>query len=287
MKTGLLLLSLGLSFIAHAQNPAYTQKHLVTQPDTIEFKLSGPMKNGIVKSYIQTGISIFDVDDNNTTAVRGDITALLYIESEVKNGKKNGICRQYVIDSLDHKKRYLIGEQTYANDKLNGTWKIYNLKGTVVQFQNFKDDSLNGISRKYWIDGKTIMSEEEYLNGTKKFIARNFFKNGKVSRELMMVNGVPNEEVKEYYETGVLKDKFSVKDGMRDGLRTYYYPDGKPWIETIYKENKSWTVVANYDSKGNKRNAGTLKEGNGTMILYDDDTTVRQTLTFKNGVEQK
>jgi antitoxin component YwqK of YwqJK toxin-antitoxin module len=131
------------------------------------------------------------------------------------------------------------------------------------------------------------MSEEEYLNGTKKFITRDFFKNGKVSREIMMVNGLPNGEVKEYYETGILKDKFSVKDGMRDGLRTYYYPDGKPWIETIYKENKSWTVVANYDSKGNKRNAGTLKNGDGTMILYDDDTTIRQTVIFKNGIEQR
>ncbi|PSL33300.1 hypothetical protein [Chitinophaga ginsengisoli] len=36
------------------------------------------------------------------------------------------------------------------------------------------------------------MSEEEYLDGAKKFIARKFFKNGKVSREIMMVNNVPN-----------------------------------------------------------------------------------------------
>jgi hypothetical protein len=48
-----------------------------------------------------------------------------------------------------------------------------------------------------------------------------------------------------------------------------------------------WTVVANYDSKGNKRDPGTLKEGNGTIILYDDDATIREVVIFKNGVLQK
>jgi antitoxin component YwqK of YwqJK toxin-antitoxin module len=287
VKIRLVLLSLCIPFIVRAQRPAYTPKHFVAQSDTIDFRPSRAVKNGVSKTYIETSISFYDVDDNNTTAIKGNLPVLLYIESEMKNNKKNGVCRQYVIDSLDHKKLYLIAEQTYANDKLNGPWKIYNLKGTMVSLQSFKDDSLSGISRMYWIDGKKIMSEADYFNGTKKFITRDFFKNGKVARETMIVNMVPNGEVKEYYESGVLKDKYSVKNGMRDGLRTYYYPDGKPWIQTIYKEDKTWTIVANYDSKGNKRNAGTLTEGNGTMILYDDDTIIRQIITLKNGIEQK
>jgi antitoxin component YwqK of YwqJK toxin-antitoxin module len=61
----------------------------------------------------------------------------------------------------------------------------------------------------------------------------------------------------------------------------------KPWIEEIFKNGLKWTVVANYDSKGNKRDPGTLKEGNGTLILYDDDVTVREVSMYKNGVLQK
>ena len=38
--------------------------------------------------------------------------------------------------------------------------------------------------------------------------------------------------------------------------------------------------------KGNKRDAGTLKNGNGTVILYDEDGTVMEIMTYKNGVEQ-
>jgi antitoxin component YwqK of YwqJK toxin-antitoxin module len=285
MKTGLLLISLGLSLIAHAQEPVYTEKHFVTRLDTAEFKPLGPVKNGSVKTYIEAGTTIYDVDDNETTVVKGGINALIYLEGSMKNGKKDGVCRQYLIDSADHKKRYLINEQTYANDKLNGLWKVYNLKGTLARVMNYKNDSLNGMCREYWIDGKTILNEDEFFNGRNRFISREF-KSGKITRATLVVNGVTSE-VKEYYETGVLKEEFSVKNGMRDGLRIYYYPDGKPWIETIYKENKAWTVIVNYDSKGNKRNAGTLKDGNGTLILYDDDTTIRQTVTYKNGEAQK
>ena len=285
MKTGLLLLFLGLSAITYAQEPVYTRKHFVTKLDTTEFKPDAPKENGLVKTYIEVGTTIFDVDDNETTIVKGGVNALMYIEGNLKNGKKDGICRQYLIDSANHKKLYLVAEQTLKNDKLNGPWKMYNLKGTLTRLINYKNDSLNGKCQDYWIDGKTITHEDEYFNGRGRFISREY-KNGKLVEESLVVND-ETIEVKEFYETGVLKDKNSVKNGMRDGLRIYYYPDGKPWIEMIYKENKPWTVVNNYDSKGNKRNGGTLKEGSGTVIYYSDDTTIRETLTYKNGVEQK
>lgn len=272
---------------ARAQEPSYTEKHFVTEFDTLAFKRPGQVKNGIDTSYLTTLVSFYDVDDNNTTHIRGNVQALLYVESQMKGGKKQGISRQFLIDSADHAKHYLIAEQTYQDDKLNGKWSVYNLKGTLVAFHHFKNDSLHGLTRQYWIDGKSIQEEQEYFNGRNKFIHRDFFKNGKVSKEIMFVNNKPNGEVKDYYETGIIKDKFYVKNGLRDGLRVYYYPDGKPWIEQIYKENKPWTVIANYDSNGNKRDAGTLKEGTGTLILYDDDVKIREIARYKNGTVEK
>jgi len=285
MKPLLLILACCISTIVLAQAPPYTIKHFIREHDTTEFK-PVIVKTGTVKTYLQSNVSFFDVDDNNSTHIRGSIPALIFVESQYKNGKRNGITRQYLIDSFDHKKMYLIAEQMYENDKLNGRWDVYNLKGTLVMFQNFRNDSLSGLSRQYWIDGKTIMSEADYVSKN-NYKQREFFQNGKVSMEFTMVDNTQNGEVKEYYETGVLKDKFNVKNGMRDGTRVYYYPDGKPWIEQIFKNNKPWTIVANYDSKGNKRNAGTLKDGNGTVYFYDDDTTVREIVKYVNGEEQK
>ncbi|MGN6419359.1 MAG: toxin-antitoxin system YwqK family antitoxin [Pseudobacter sp.] len=283
MKFLCLSLLVCLAISAQARQPKYTKKHFVRNYDSSEFKSTGPVKDGLIKTYFVTEVSIYDVDDNNTTHVRGNVRALLNIESEVKRGKRNGITRQYLIDSADHNKRFLIAEQTYVNDKLNGPWIWYNLRGRKVQSDNFVNDSLSGVSQQFWIDGYTIMKEHEYLDGVRKFIAREYHKNGKVARETTILNNEPNGEVKEYYESGILKDRFIVKGEKRDGLRIYYYPDGKPWIEQIYKMDKAWTIVANYDSKGNKRDAGTLKEGNGTVIFYDDDTTVREVVTYRNG----
>lgn len=278
-----LLLSFATAF---AQAPEYKPKHFVRVFNEKEFATTKQIRDGLLKTYIISPVTIFDVDDNNTTHIRSTTRAMILIESEVKDGKREGITRQFIVDSADHSKRYLIYEQTFANDKLNGIWKLYNLRGTVVQTENYRNDTLHGISRQYWIDGKTVMAENEFLNGPGHFIAREFFDNGKIKTETTIMNGEPNGEAKAYYETGVLKDKCTLKNGKRDGYRIYYYPDGKPWIENTYKNDIHWTIIANYDSKGNKRDGGTLKDGNGTMIYYDDDTTVREILRFVNGVQQ-
>jgi antitoxin component YwqK of YwqJK toxin-antitoxin module len=44
--------------------------------------------------------------------------------------------------------------------------------------------------------------------------------------------------------------------------------------------------VANYTEDGQKRDAGTLRNGNGTIIFYDEDGTVREVREYVNG-EQK
>lgn len=69
------------------------------------------------------------------------------------------------------------------------------------------------------------------------------------------------------------------------GSRKYYYPTGKLWVEYFFKEGKLWNVIGNYDEKGQKRNPGTLKNGNGTIILYNDDGSVREVVKHKNGIE--
>lgn len=287
MKAFIAVAFCGLSLTtAIAQQPAYTPKHFVRVFNEKEFETTKQIRDGLLKTYIISPITIFDVDDKATTHVRFTERAMVLIESEVKNGKREGITRHYVVDSADHSKRYLIYEQTYVNDRLNGLWKLYNLRGTPVQTENYRNDTLHGVSRQYWIDGKTIMAENDFIDGANHFIAREFFDNGKVKTETTIRNGEPNGEAKAYYESGILKDKCTLKNGKREGLRVYYYPDGKPWIENTYKNDIPWTIIANYDSKGKKRDGGTLKDGNGTMIYYDDDTTVREILRFVNGVQQ-
>jgi len=273
--------------IANAQQPKYTPKHFVTILDTNEFKITMPKEQGEGHTFVKTRPPLFDVDDDNTTAITFDQEVVVMIEGTILNGKKNGIFTTYLIDSFDHKKLYKIWEQSYKNDSLNGVWKTYNLKGNLVHIENNVNNKLIGIARDYWIDGKIIMGETEYFADTAKRIERKYYNNGNLKSDIRFIHDLANGTGKKYYENGVLKDQVIFKDGKLNGIRTYYYPNGKEWIIEEYKNDKDWTLIANFDSKGNKRNGGTLKNGTGTLIFYDDDTTVREVRTFKNGEIQK
>ena len=165
MKLPILIISIALSTGAHAQQPPSPDagKDFVRDYDSLEFKAS--IKPGMEKTYTQRDAFYYDVRDNSTSSVRCMTLALVYMESEVKNGKKNGITRQYLIDAKDHSKKYLIAQQRFVNDKLNGRWEIFNLKGTLIEFRTYKNDSLNGLTVEYQVDGKTPIIESIYKNG--------------------------------------------------------------------------------------------------------------------------
>ena len=286
-KAILFICSVVLFSALFAQQPRYTFKKFVSVDDTTDFKRVYPVKTGVQKTFIPAHPDIWDIDDDSTTYMRGGAHTLLFFEGPLKNSKREGLFSIYVVDSTDHSKRYKIWEQTYSNDKLNGQWRTYTLHGTLVSFLTFKNDSMDGVSRNFWIDGKTIMDEKEYFNGRSKFIERDYYPNGKIKGETPYLNDSISGIAKRYYETGIMQEYAEFKNGSFDGVRKYFYPNGQVWIEQIYKAGKSWTVVANYTEKGQRRDAGSLRDGNGTIIFYDEDGTVRETRSYINGDEKK
>ena len=135
-----LVLVITITQAAIGQQPKYTKKHFASVLDTIAFKPPPPSKDGFKRYFIVSVPEIWDTDDDNTTHIRGGgVSAVICIEGMFMNGKKNGTFGFFVIDSLDQSKKYKLWEQTYVNDKLNGEWKTYNLKGTVIKIQTFKE----------------------------------------------------------------------------------------------------------------------------------------------------
>ena len=273
------------SSIVFGQQPKWTQKHFVSFFDTSAFKITNPENDGLLRTYILTQPQIVDIDDDSTTYIKGSVTALLCFEGQKINHKRNGIFNVYLIDSTDHSKRYKIWQQEYLNDKLNGKWKVFTLHGTIAGYQTFKNDSLNGPAIDYWIDGKSITEERIYFNGKSKYIQKDYFENGKVEDETTYTNDIPNGLTKEYYSTGILKREVVLENGIQNGMFKYYYPSGKIWIEEEMKNGLTWSVIANYMQNGKIRNAGTLKDGDGTIIFYNDDGSIRETATYKNGIK--
>lgn len=267
-----------------AQPPRYTIKHFVSADNPKEFIRINPLKDGFYRDYQLTIMEIWDLDDRNTTYVKTGRKVLVCIEGELKNGQRQGLFTTYIMDSLDHKKRYKLREQQYEGNRLNGEWRNYTLKGNLVSFQTFKNDSLNGIARSYWIDGKAVMDEREYFNGQGKYTLKEYEPGGQLMKESQVVNGVPNGLAKRYYPSGKIRDEVMLVNGLPNGLRKYYFPSGKLWVEQEMKNGSPWTVIANYTEDGQKRDPGTLKDGNGTVILYNEKGgTIRETLVYRNG----
>ena len=280
----LLIAVVAFSAKSIAQQPRYTKKRFVDYDDPKEFVRVVPEKNGLLRTYLLISPEIWDLDDEQSTYVKGGQQALVCLEGQRKNGRREGIYTAYLLDSADHKKRYKIWEQTYAGDKLNGQWKTYTLKGGLVRFQTYKNDSLDGPARDYWIDGKSIIEERIYFNGKNKYVHRDFSRDGKVLEETTFENGIPNGPAKKFYPNGILMDEVILVNGIPDGPRKYYYPSGKLWVESEMKNGKPWTVFANYTEAGQKRDPGTLKDGNGSMIFYNNNGGIRETVTYKNGI---
>jgi len=278
-----LTLSVLLNFSAlYAQQPHYTEKHFVDKLDTSEFKLQGPIREGLSKSFLETKVTYEDLDDGNTTFIKMTAKVLLAIEGPMLNNKREGEFKFFLIDKDNHKKKYLIWTQDFKNDQLNGLWKTYTLAGTLSNYQTYKSDLVCGVAKNYWIDGKTLMSETNYTDEM-NYVIKEYYNDGTLKSEIPYVNRKLDGIGKKYYPNGVIQEYVEFKNGEFDGVQKYFYDNGQLWIDHSFKNGKHWSVFVNYTKDGKKRNPGTLYEGNGTVIYYNDDGTTRETETYLNG----
>ena len=116
---------------------------------------------------------------------------------------------------------------------------------------------------------------------------KKFYKNGNVMSLSYYDGFTPVGKWTEYYENGKVLKEFNHENGKPNGVCKYYYDNGQLWTERILKDSENWTVISNFDKKGNPLDAGTLKNGNGTLKLYNEQGELTNTLTYENGKEIK
>jgi hypothetical protein len=258
----LMTLAMGLAgwMNSAAQGSDLSSRKFVRFEDSTEFTTAKPAADGFSRSYETDAVQIYDLDTDSTTYMMKRQQVLLCEEGQLKNRKREGVFSFYVIDAADHSKRYKVWEKTFVAGKLSGEWRTYSLRGGIVRLETYKNDSLNGVSRTYWIDGKGIMDEREYLNGRSRYIQRIFYKNGKPEAETGYANGIP------------------------DGVSRHYYPNGQLETDEIIRSGKEWEIRGSYTENGVRRKGGTLRGGNGTVVIYNEDGSVKGTKTFVKGV---
>lgn len=115
-------------------------------------------------------------------------------------------------------------------------------------------------------------------------------KNGKLAYTTTAVSGKKEGAFVSYYSNGNIEFATYCKQNKIVGIANYYYHNGQLQETLIYnpntkdKESLPWQSAAHYTIDGKKLNPGTLKDGNGTRLLYFDDGELYYIITYKNGI---
>jgi len=95
---------------------------------------------------------------------------------------------------------------------------------------------------------------------------------GKVVGETIatLQHGKPIGTILEFYKSGVLKGKFSVIDGFREGTTSYFWENGKIMSLRNFKKGKLDGLYVDYFQDGNIQTQSNWKEGTleGLVLQY-------------------
>lgn len=100
------------------------------------------------------------------------------------------------------------------------------------------DESWCSEKAEYWLDGKKVGE-------------RRWWRNGNLSDELPMSNGVPHGTARWWRQDGkTLASEHSYKDGLLEGVSRGWHPNGVLASETWYRRGKKHGWEREWNSKG-------------------------------------
>lgn len=161
------------------------------------------------------------------------------------NGKKTGVWKKFYENGSV---RY---EGQFENDKEVGTFKFYDEdsktptiikvfepKSTIAEVTYYQTNGLIESTGKmdgklriskwryFYPNGKTLMIEENYINGILEGVFKSYFKNSKTSELLVYKNGKLHGNCKRFGDNGVLIEESNYENGQLNGAAAYYTTEG-------------------------------------------------------------
>ncbi|MCP4123345.1 MAG: c-type cytochrome [Bacteroidetes bacterium] len=136
---------------------------------------------------------------------------------------------------------------------------------------------------QYRLDEETQFYVEEYGS-----INHEVFKNLNEEDYGQILNFIESETNGPDYDKTKLKEEYFVlqkNTHVKVGDYRFYFPDTLKKLSHHYKYNNGlpWEVLSVYDKFGDKKNGGTLKNGTGTLIAYDDYGNKQNLTTYVRG----
>ena len=144
-------------------------------------------------------------------------------------------------------------------------------------FYLLDDPSVSGFS-----GGPIIKINDPLISKDKKSYLRGSMK------ILGIVHGTISDPIDKAGRFAAIVPSFQVSEAIDlassfNGTHTFRYPDDSIWSKRNYKNGVPWTVFSNFKPNGESQEKGTLKNGTGTLFIYDAKGKLLQVETYKNG----
>lgn len=206
------------------------------------------LEQGIAKEFNEEGDII-----TITEYKKGFIVERLKINRKDKYNQKQGRWISFWENGKIHV------EGTYKNDKKNGYFKEYSVKGDLISISKYINDIIQPeaaeiqkleVEKEYYPEG-AVKAIRLYRNGILEgistelardgtILAAKEYRNGLVAGEgLVLEDGSRNGRWKEYYPDGSLKAEGEYENGIKTGPWKYFHANGKlEQAGTYNKEGK-------------------------------------------------
>ncbi len=273
------------------------------------------------------------------------IDGKIKVEINYKEGKKEGAGREYnskgeLITLMEYHNNYIISREkvnrTDSEGKKQGLWKLFFENGKLYREMYYTDNELDGQFKEYndkgsiilmlnYIKGVLVAEEEEILAQEELDIRRKFDNNGELSFQgsykkdipvgvhryydeegnvvnskiynnfgVIIAEGILDDEGrkkgvwKEFYLSGELRAKGNYQNNQKSGLWSYYYKNGGKEQSGNYMRGLADGLWTWYYISGNLLREEGYFNGreDGEMIEYSEKGEIISKGNFINGEKE-
>jgi antitoxin component YwqK of YwqJK toxin-antitoxin module len=275
-------------------------------------------KNGIRRTVYPDEI----IEDWFVNDVKQGLTAYYYPDGKLKrnvnfiDGLEEGLSKEYapdgrVIKLVTYLKGYITDIENInrldAKGKKQGKWVFFYDEGSVRLEGTYRNDLENGYFKEYSRDGN-LVSTTKYIDGVlqespeelaKLDIKTDYYPDGKVKIVASYKDGVPEGVRREYSPEGEIVKSYVFKSGnvvgtgivdaggQRDGAWKEYYTDGALRAEGTYSKGKRMGAWKFYHKNGQLEQTGNYNENgkeDGTWTWFFDNGNLLREENYINGL---
>ncbi len=123
----------------------------------------------------------------------------------------------------------------YWNEKKDSVWRYFNQDSVLISIENYKKGIADGVWRTFYGSTKKMVQMITYKNGKKTGPMKEYFEDGHVKFDCILVDGSIEGPTKFNYVDGTTHYEGAYIHGLKDGIWKTYDEYGKPQKTEVYK----------------------------------------------------